>query len=912
MVGDERDKGMSSMEDYDDFESGSLGDSASLDGVDDDEDEEDDEEEPKLNFIRIRNDLLGILEKDAVSCVAVHSKFLCIGSHRGELYIMDHLGNNVTPSPRGSFPAHKIMINCISIDAEGEHIATCSDDGKVIVFNLCDGHCETTLSLDKKLRCVAIDPQYSKSSFSRRFLVGSDSAMLYQRNIFNLLKPFPILEGGIVSTIKWGSRFVAWSWKDEVRIYDIEEEIMISRVRFEWESNNLVNNSLIEPSSLHMSSNGSKENLIKTLHEKYRCNIFWKDKYTVFIGWADIIKICQVVEIKNKNIQPGAPSHYVKISCMFTTDFWTCGISSFSNYTTVLSLTKEFMAIGNGDTNNEYAKNNNLPNVQILETDTTSYNVLQADALRTRGYTEYKPLDYHLESLIDEILFFIVSPKDIILAKARDQDDHIQWLMERKKFEEALEVAIQDPKSLQRHSVMNVGLAYLDHLVENEMFADAGKLCFKLFGKESPEKWEEQVLRFVPHGQLRAIAPYLPRGESSKLQPYFYEMILYDYLKNDQSAFLGLIREWNPPPELFNVTTIINAVVDHLIIYDPENRFLLQALADLYSYQKKFGKALAMYLKLQDPQVFSLIQRYGLYEEIESCIEDLMHLNVSEAINLFMKHKERLTPSIVISRLEGNRYYQYLYLDVLYKGEGKDMKPEFNGMMVSLYADYGPSYLLQFLKSSDSYPIQEALDICKQRKLYAEMIFLLGRMGNTKEALRLIIYVLDDIYQAIDFCKEHDDTELWEDLINFSLDKPSYITILLCNIGTYVDPRILIQKIENGREIPGLRDCLVKILQDYNLQMELQEGCKNILVGDCLSLFQTLVRTQLKGACLEDQECGSCHKGILVGDNSGEDSNLLYFFCKHIFHVSCISSFDYQNCIICNLPRRATGLLEKL
>lgn len=54
------------------------------------------------------------------------------------------------------------------------------------------------------------------------------------------------------------------------------------------------------------------------------------------------------------------------------------------------------------------------------------------------------------------------------------------------------------------------------------------------------------------------------------------------------------------------------------------------------------------------------------------------------------------------------------------------MKPEFNGMMVSLYADYGPSYLLQFLKSSDSYPIQEALDICKQRKLYAEMIFLLG------------------------------------------------------------------------------------------------------------------------------------------------------------------------------------------
>lgn len=67
-----------------------------------------------------------------------------------------------------------------------------------------------------------------------------------------------------------------------------------------------------------------------------------------------------------------------------------------------------------------------------------------------------------------------------------------------------------------------------------------------------------------------------------------------------------------------------------------------------------------IYFRLQDSQVFLLIQRYGLYDEIETCIEDLMHLNVSESINLFLKHKERLSPSLVISRLKGNRYYQYL------------------------------------------------------------------------------------------------------------------------------------------------------------------------------------------------------------------------------------------------------------
>lgn len=116
-------------------------------------------------------------------------------------------------------------------------------------------------------------------------------------------------------------------------------------------------------------------------------------------------------------------------------------------------------------------------------------------------------------------------------------------------------------------------------------------------GQENLDKWEEQVMKFARNGQLRSVAPYLPRGETCKLNSYIYEMVLYEYLKKDQEAFLGLVREWAPPPSLYNVTTIINSVVDDLLVCQPDNHFLLQALADLYSYQKKYGKALAMYLK---------------------------------------------------------------------------------------------------------------------------------------------------------------------------------------------------------------------------------------------------------------------------------------------------------------------------
>jgi len=52
-------------------------------------------------------------------------------------------------------------------------------------------------------------------------------------------------------------------------------------------------------------------------------------------------------------------------------------------------------------------------------------------------------------------------------------------------------------------------------------------------------------------------------------------------------------------------------------------------------------------------------------------------------------------------------------------------------------------------------------------------VMFTGRMGNTKQALQLITNELGDVNQAIEFCKEHNEQELWEDLISYSIDKPS-------------------------------------------------------------------------------------------------------------------------------------------
>jgi hypothetical protein len=89
------------------------------------------------------------------------------------------------------------------------------------------------------------------------------------------------------------------------------------------------------------------------------------------------------------------------------------------------------------------------------------------------------------------------------------------------------------------------------------------------------------------------------------------------------------------------------------------------------------------------------------------------------------------------------------------------------------------------------------------------MVFLLGRMGNNKKALTLIIERLGDVHrvclnllfflkglwhltqlQAIDFAKEQSDDDLWEDLLMYSETRPGSsallvspsLTLTLCSI----------------------------------------------------------------------------------------------------------------------------------
>lgn len=842
------------------------------DDSDEDEEDTDSDQEPKLKYERIQNKLEEILNKEAASCMAVHTKFLAVGTHWGTVHVLDHQGNKVEDK---EIAKHLTTVNQLSLDSHADYIASCADDGKVAITGLYESEHNQIHDFDCPIKSVALDPKFSQHNSNRQFVTGGDKLVLHEKGFLGRSKSTILHQGeGTIRNIQWCGDLIAWANDQGVRVYDTAEKRRISFIERDHDQR-------LRP-------------------EIYPCSLCWKDVNTLLIGWANSIKICSVHkrnvekrEPRKEHPEQTLPTKTIVISCHIITDFFVCGVAPLDSDLVVLAYLTDEQKL------EDEAEGGRRPQLKIISLKSKEFETVTSDSLTTRGFQKYSPCHYSLEYLADECAFYIVSPLDVIVTKQRDKDDHIEWLLSNDRFEEALEETEKEKTSLHNYDVQKVGLLHINHLIANQDFQKAASISDKVLGKDM-ELWEQQVYQFAKLNQLCAISPYVPTGDL-RLPKYQYEMILNEFLqKSDLEGFHKLIKEW--PQDLYDLPTIISAVLDRLSEF-PNNPILLQALAELYSYDHHYDKALAIYLKLKHKDVFQLIHKYNLFKAVNDKIVMLMEFDEERAVKLLIENTDKVPIKSVVDQLKGHKFLLYLYLHALFMKDSQK-NTELHALLVELYAEFSREHMMQFLKISNHYPLQTALQLCKERNYVPEMVFLFARMGNVKQALRLIINELDDVNKAIDFCKEQDDVELWEDLIEASIKKPVFITGLLNNIGTHVDPIMLIKKIEEGMEIPGLRDSLVKILHDYNLQISLRDGCKKILVSDCFSLLDKLNKMQRKGLRIEvSQSCSFCNNPLF----NSADPSVVVFYCHHSFHEDCLINQNVDYCIICHSQKRGPG-----
>lgn len=834
------------------------------DDDDEDDEEEDDEDEPVFKFSSIinpskvestnKNESRRLPMPD-FSCLAVHERFLVIGRMTGDLLVTDHLGHEM---PHFQMKAHDYPVNAISIDDAGEFVGSCCQGGKVKISGLLSKDNDQLFTFSRPVRAVCLDPNFSKT---KMFVTGITNVILNERGTFGRHKQTVLIElgGGLIHTLQWKDSYIAFGNDKGVGIYDLQTRRLLG---FEEIS-------------------GPKEMAAGL----FPSQISWNDSTTLAIACGQTIQIVKIVTETMNAHQSGAIKKYLNTIYRFKIEFYACGLTSVAGDLILLGIERFNTTEGSAD-----------PSLTILSKNETKYAEKAHDPFHLQNERETNPSQFHLEYLPDENSFFILSPYEIMKAERRDFDDHIDFLISKKKFQEAIQVFEKPNRRdavARRHTQKSVYREFVEFLMQNDQIDRAVTFFERIYTTQND--WEEQIRTFIRLNKLDLIVPHIPT-EKLKLSSEIYELVLTTYLNQKQyEKFLNLLKTW--PTNLYSLTSIDQKIRLATNDQNPPE-ILLECSAFVAEKEGNLSRTLDILLKMGNVQVFQLIERKKLYADVLPHIEKLMMIDEKVAVEMLMRNIDRLPVNAVAESLEKSARLLHKYLDAVFTHNPNDSR-DFHTRQVSLYAQFEPEKLMQFLRKAGNYNLQEALAICEQGKLHREMVFLYGRAGNGPVALQIILKELKDIQLAISFCRETGSRNLWESLIQQSRDKPDYIKGLLDHAGSDVDLKDLIDQMRTDLKVPGLRDSLCKIMQDHNIQMSLSECCRKIIVHDCLSLRKQTVTLLQHGYLVKDSDiCAKCHNPLYTAGHSG-NPQVSVFFCLHVFHGKCIENHP-DVCGVCS------------
>jgi hypothetical protein len=182
------------------------------------------------------------------------------------------------------------------------------------------------------------------------------------------------------------------------------------------------------------------------------------------IAWADYIKI---VRIRSRARAIGTqPTISVEMTAIYQVDCMISGIAPYGSAYLILAYIppEQILSEKTDDPEEQRRKAANRPELRIISKgEETSFDALGLSQFHLNGGNDYKLVSSKRPG--EE--YFVVSPKDVVVVRPRDESDHVEWLVERERFEEALEVA---EKLEQKHgSAMDakgIGRKYMVHLVE--------------------------------------------------------------------------------------------------------------------------------------------------------------------------------------------------------------------------------------------------------------------------------------------------------------------------------------------------------------------------------------------------------------------------------------------------------------
>lgn len=176
---------------------------------------------------------------------------------------------------------------------------------------------------------------------------------------------------------------------------------------------------------------------------------------------------------------------YVEVTSIFQVDCMISGIAPHRDSYLILAYMTEDSFDNEATINRDEQrrKEGSRPELRVISKEGEE---LSNDAISLRNYERFQCRDYSLcpapssrntgknkgkgkgKQEEEEASFYVISPNDIVVARTRDREDHIAWLVQQKRYEEALEeLEAEGVKGLHGFDVSEIGKKYLEYLVED-------------------------------------------------------------------------------------------------------------------------------------------------------------------------------------------------------------------------------------------------------------------------------------------------------------------------------------------------------------------------------------------------------------------------------------------------------------
>lgn len=815
------------------------------------DEEEEEEDPPLLKYHRINSLPLNFFTKDPISSCTFHETVFIIASHSGLVQITDPDFKHIR-----TIKAHQASV--LSTFTDGEFFASASMDGTVVIGSINDEKDIVAYDFKRPMHAIALGKNFYRE---RTFFTGgmSGSVLLCRKNWLGQRSDIILDEdnGPIVGILEIDD-LVFWMNDAGITFYQTSTRQAVFNIQKPEDS----------PRS-----------------DIYWPRIIFPETDKIVIAWANCVFLVRISNISGTEKRNGSSSSNrskmisssaalsfknvqqkeIEVEGISKLECLISGIAPFKHDLYMLLVYNP--PERDTETNKMIFKNPDLKLMNLQTGEVRFEEEIGLKNIQNLGLNDYN-LGTHIGS--KRTSYFIVSAKDGVVAEELLLEDRIPWFVEHERYLDAYNIS--GPVYL-RKKRLNLGVLHVDNLIKQDMWKEASEFLSELlalapdtewnsivsdntklksipseiseddaYEKELTQEWENWADIYIHSNKIEYLTDILPKTKKLNISKKVYDTVLLYWVDNFEkdNKLITLLEDWDPV--LYTVEPLEEKIERTLKTYP--NPSMTRCLVDLYIKSYEPRKAVPHLMKLNDPYIFDFIIDHDLLADFRSDLPTLIKGSFDESelvgfpieilgkrlksiVDNLVEYRHELDPSFVVNTMMNNQldFVSFFYLEKLSSVDYFLVTP-FSDERISLYCKYDRTKLLPFLISNSSYNIDRAITLCEDNDYIEELVYLLGKIGENKKAMTFIINEFEDPIKAIKFAEHQDDEETWNTLLDFSLQRPSFVKALIEageDQSFHFDPISILEKMQGQIEIVGLRNSIMKISNNHDLNLLLNQ-----------------------------------------------------------------------------------------